>query len=346
MQYLGRVIFRSRNLIISSLLFVIVVIQLIVLMPKDTVPFDERPASSDVTKPDPAMGLPSDFKSGQVVLDAKMIETKPEGKAMELWAARAFRPKDVGELTLETVKVKFYASNGVVYTVTGKTGGVDPDTYAMWVKGDVLTKSSNGYTFRTQSVFYDSKLKRLHSPNEVEMDGPAEVNGSRLELTGEDMSADLVSNQLKVNRKVRANRKVPGERVAKIQSNSALFSGQTNSAEFTGSVIMDLDTMRVTGPKAQFAYDPKSGQLESVMVAGGVRVTDSNKYATSGSLAVFFRDDRYVFRGSPRVVQNEDELIGDEIVFMDGGKKVQVLNARAQIDPARAQEPPKKEKAP
>jgi lipopolysaccharide export system protein LptA len=48
---------------------------------------------------------------------------------------------------------------------------------------------------------------------------------------------------------------------------------------------------------------------------------------------VYFKDDKVVFNGAPRVVQNGDELVGDQIVFLEGGKKVQVSNAKAQIDP-------------
>jgi len=35
------------------------------------------------------------------------------------------------------------------------------------------------------------------------------------------------------------------------------------------------------------------------------------------------------------VVQNNDELRGEEIVFLDGGKRVQVQRARAKVDEKR-----------
>jgi lipopolysaccharide export system protein LptA len=112
-----------------------------------------------------------------------------------------------------------------------------------------------------------------------------------------------------------------------------LFSGKTNQAQFFGDVVMDFDTMRVTGPEATFAYDPKTEAFKSVHVDGGVRLTDTDKFATSGTVDVQFKEDKVVFNGSPRVVQNGDELIGDQIVLTDNGKKVQVSNAKAQIDP-------------
>lgn len=347
---LGR-IFNRRNLVISALLFLIVVVQLVVLMPRDVdTPPDQRPGAPTQKKitgsktgkaADLAAQATTNAAGGQVVRNAYMVEAKQSGKEIELWSDRATRPKDKEEWTLDDVRVKFYAQNGVTYTVTGKTGGVTTANYALWIKGNVITKSSNGYTFKSESVSYDPKIKRLIAPAKIEMEGPPDAKGSRLYLDGEDMVADLLTNQLNVNRKVRARRQVQGpgsdQKTAQIQSNSAVFSGKSNLAAFKGNVIIDIDTMRLTGPEAKFAYDPKVQNLDSMVVDGGVRVTDSDKSATSGSVAVFFKDDKYVFKGSPRVIQQQDELIGDEIVFLHGGKQVQVINAKAQVDSSRVE---------
>jgi LPS export ABC transporter protein LptC len=353
--------FHRRNIVISSLLFLIVVIQLLVLMPRDLDVRELDPDKSRASRADKKRQLPRDTNAsfgksitdlgngalansnlsgegagGQILRGVHSIEVNSEGKGWELWADRGVRPKDSGEWKIETVRVKFYASNGVTYNVTGRTGGVNPATYDLWIKGNVETKSSNGYTFKSPSAVYNSKLKKLISSEAVEMIGPTDSDGSRLELSGEDMFADLNSNDIKVNRKVQAKKRVHGEKTAQIQSAAAHFSGATNLAAFTGGVTIDVETMRITGPEARFTYDAKRNALESLMVAGGVKVTDSDKFATSGSLSVYFKDDRYIFKGAPRVVQNEDELIGDEIVFLQGGKQVQVINAKAQVDPARA----------
>lgn len=365
-----RTAFLRRNLVISSLLFLIVVIQLIVLMPRDLDlleldPDKRRAAMTDRKSQIPrgtSAGLGKSMNDlgstfadnfggegagGQILRGVHSIEVNSEGKGWELWADRGVRPKDSGEWKIETVRVKFYASNGVTYNVTGRTGGVNPATYDLWINGNVETKSSNGYIFKSPSVIYNSKLKKLTSEDAVEMTGPTDSDGSRLELSGNEMFADLNSNDIKVNRNVQARKRVHGEKTAQIQSTAAHFSGATNLAAFTGGVTIDVETMRITGPEARFTYDSNRGALDSLLVAGGVKVTDSDKFATSGTLSVYFKDERYVFKGSPRVVQNEDELIGDEIVFLQGGKQVQVINAKAQVDSTRATATPRPEgKAP
>jgi LPS export ABC transporter protein LptC len=332
---------------IGALLFVVVVVQLLILSPRDLGLPDEGQvtraaltASGSSQRVD-SKKLPRDSSGGQVMRDLHLIEAKPTGKEWELWAEKAVKPKDSPVWTMEAVRVRFFASNGATYVVTGRAGGVHPDRNDIWIRGKVETKSSNGYVFKTESLFYESQTKRLMSKDAVEVLGPQDGEGSRLELNGEDLLAEFTSNRILINKKVRAKKRVAAgqglTRLAQIQSQRAMLSGQSNSAEFFGSVSIDLDNMRITGPEARFLYDRTQAILESVLIAGGIRVTDSDKFATSGSLAVHFKDDRYVFKGSPRVVQSSDELIGDEIVFLEGGKKVQVINARAQLDPQSAE---------
>jgi hypothetical protein len=39
-----------------------------------------------------------------------------------------------------------------------------------------------------------------------------------------------------------------------------------------------------------------------------------------------------VFRGQPRLVQNNDELNGEEIIFLEGGKKVKVEKVKVNAN--------------
>jgi LPS export ABC transporter protein LptC len=315
----------KRNGIILGLLFGIIVVEIVVLAPKEL----GLSPTEEVAAPQPA---PRENASGQVMQDVHLVEAKRGGKEWELWADKAVRPADNGEWTIEQVKVKFFAEGGVTYTVTGMKGNVVPNTNDIRIAGKVVTRSSNGYVFKTESVNYDSKSRMLKSPEAVEMSQENREEGG-LSLTGADMLANLANNEIKINRNVRARRKVAEGKIATILSERAIFSGRSNLAQFFGNVAIDVDSMRVTGPEAKFAYDPKTQQFESVEVGGGIRVTDTDKFATSSSVSVNFKQDRVVFNGGPRVVQNGDELVGDEIVFLEGGRKVEVSNAKAQFDP-------------
>ena len=318
----------KRNSIILGLLFVILVIEIVIYAPKNLgLPGEDQ---TQQPHPSPIAG----GASAQVMHDVHLVEAKADGKEWELWADKALGPKtNVEDWTIEKVRVKFFATNGVTYNTTGKKGNVVPAKKDIKIEGNVVTKSSNGYIFKTESAFYDSTSRKLTSPGDVEMTGPPDKEGGALHLTGAEMVVEHATNEITINRNVRARKKLKDGRTAIIQSQRAVFSGRSNLANFYGNVVIDFDTMRLTGPEAKFAYDPKTQKLESLEVGGGARVTDTDKFATANSVNVFFGDDRVVFKGAPRVVQRGDELVGDEIVFLEGGRKVQVSNAKAQLDP-------------
>jgi LPS export ABC transporter protein LptC len=314
----------KRNAIILGLLLALVGIEIVVVAPKDASPNDE---SVPVTATEPG--------AGQVMQDVHLVEAKPEGKEWELWAKRALRATDESTWTIENVSVKFFAANGVFYTVTGKRGKVTPNKNDIRIAGNVVTRSSNGYEFRTESAFYDSKNKRLLSPEKVAMTGPKDENGGALDLTGADMLVDVPTSDMRIGRDVHAKRKIKGDRLATIASRRAFFSGKSNQARFAGDVVIDVETLRITGPEARFHYRPGSDFIESMSVDGGARVTDIDKMATSDQVNVYFDSEKIVFLGSPKLVQNGDELSGEEIVFLNGGRKVQVNNAHAKVDESR-----------
>lgn len=335
-----------RNAIILALLFVILVIEIVIVAPKEMGTSVAEDLAAAKRAKESAQAVADKGQSGQLMKDVHLVEAADEGKEWELWADQAVRPKDNERWTIEKVKVHFFADNGVMYTVTGSQGRVLPEKKDISIEGDVVTRSSNGYVFKTQSLDYNSSARKLTSPSAVEMTGPKDQHGGALKVTGGALSADFGSNEIIVSKNVKAKRSVNvgknEQRMANIQADRAQFSARTNQAQFFGDVVIDVETMQLTGTQAKFAYDPRTQMLDSLQVAGGVKVTDSDKFATSTTVDLFFKENKVVFTGSPRVVQNGDELVGDEIVMLDGGKKVQVSNAKAQLEPKRAQEQPRR----
>ncbi len=264
-----------------------------------------------------------------------MIETQDGRREWELWSGKAnsIKAKELWEL--EDVKTIFFSDSGVTFTVTGKKGIVHGQTKDLRVEGDVVTRSSNGYVFRTESMEYVSKGRQLTAENRVAMDGPRDSQGHAMRLTGLGMKALLQESTMEVLNDVKAEKGLDHERRFFIKSHRAIFSGQDKTARFSGDVVLDMNAMRITGPEAQFDYDSSRDVMKTVMFSGGARVSDADKFATAQNLSVDFDSNKFVFRGSPRVVQNNDELRGEEIIFLDGGKQVQVKRARAKVDDKR-----------
>ncbi len=322
-----------RNSIILGLLFGILVIEILILAPKEIGSFEDSPA--DAAKVGQSEESEGAGRSGQIMKDVHSVEARKNGKEWELWAASAHQPNPNQVWTIERVKVKFYGADGVIYTVAGREGQVSPNEKGvrdLRVSGSVETRSSNGYVFRSEAVFYDSLTKKLTSHSAIEMRAPPDKDGGRMVLTGSDMVADLETNEIAVNKSVHTTKELKDGKKLVISSDRAVFSGKTKMAYFLGNVVITYDTMTLSGPEARFAYDRSGQVLQSVHVSGGIRVTDTDRFAVSKSVSVDFINDEVVFRGSPRVTQKGDQLSGDEIVFMKGGSKVRVKNARARIE--------------
>jgi LPS export ABC transporter protein LptC/lipopolysaccharide transport protein LptA len=320
----------KRSITILALLFAILVVEIVILVP------GEVGVVPSVSKPETASDKSGaqNEGAGQLMQDAHVVEASSGSKQWELWAKKGIRPKDLANWTIEEVEVKFFAKNGVTYKVTGDKGYVSStqqnDVRNVRIVGNVVTHSNNGYTFKTQSALYETSQHLLKTPGDVEMIGPTEGDGTHLNLRGTDMLANLDTNTIEIQQNVKAEKNIRDQKTMHISSRKAYFSGVANLARFEGDVIIDIDTIRITGPEAVFTY--KNKVVDSVLIAGGVRVTDENKYATADRVSVHFDEDKYVFNGSPRVVQNGDELVGDEIVFLNNGHKVQVSNAHANLE--------------
>jgi LPS export ABC transporter protein LptC len=290
----------------------------------------------------PAAKTPTEEKAELVIDGAHYLEWGVQGdaKEWELWAKQAIRLKNEKVYRIEGVKVQFLKDNVVAYDVTGDHGEILEETKNLVVKGNVVTRTANGYRYETDLMNYNSEMKTLDSPSAIRMTGPPDEDGSVLNLTGRVLHADLNTNIIEVGAHVRAHKVVQNGKTVVITSQRAILSGATHVAKFLGNVVMDVESVRVTGPEAEFKYRAGSDStLESVVVRGGTRMSDVDKWATSQEVSYDVEKDRYIFSGSPRVVQNNDELVGDKIILEDGGKQIEVFNAKAKVDKKRMEHP-------
>lgn len=311
--------------ILLFLLFLVIIVEVVVILPQI---LDQE----SVQEPMNDFNFQDQGPVEQRLTGMHLIESRQQEKEWELWSDEAKTYKDKRIWDLETVKVKFFGNNGVVFDVTGKRGRVEINSKNMEVIGDVVTKTSNGYILKTQKIKYNSKEKTLVGPQDIEMLGPIDENKQRMNLTGANFIANLDSALMEIKNSVVAEKTINNETRVYIKSHRAQFSGRSNYAHFLDDVVIDYDTMRVTGPDAIFNYDSNRDIISSIFVQGGVKVSDVDKWATSQSVNVEFEKEQYIFKGNPRVVQNNDELKGEEIIFFDRGKRVKVLKARANLN--------------
>ena len=313
----------------AGLLFAVLMVEVLVFSPKEIAsPEDIQAKSSQNEAPEE-----------QFMRGASLVETSEGRKEWELRADEAKGSKEKGYMALKKVNAKFFSKNdGTFFTVTGEKGSVWLNTKDMEVQGNVVIHSSNGHIFKTNSVYYKSDAKALRTNDPVTMVGPGDQNGSRLNLVGRGLFASIEDGFIDIQEDVRVNKTLDDGRNVVVRSSKARFSSKSKVASFKDDVVVDIASSRITGPEAHFEYDPKAQTLTSMRVEGGVKISDVDKWATAKKVHMSFTKDRFVLNGAPRLVQNNDELRGEEIVFLDGGRTVQVRRARAKFDSSSAKE--------
>ncbi len=317
---------RNFGSVFSILLFVALMIEIIIFSPRETGTSDPRPV-------DPTKSGATE-NNEQWIEGVHLIETSEGKKEWELKAARAMSMKDKGTWVLKEVDAKFFGekSEDDFFVVVGDEGQVTSATKDMSVTGHVVVKSNNGYEFRTNSVNYTSEGKLLKSSDPLEMFGKSDNDGDGMELKGTGLVASLDQQTMDILKDVRLDRKLKDGRQVVIRSESARFFTQSRAGEFKGKVIVDIGASRISGPFAKFVYDSEKHALSSMEVEGGVNMTDTDKWATAQKIQMSFLNDEFVLKGTPKLVQNTEELTGQEIRFSEGGKKVEVKGGRAVFD--------------
>lgn len=306
------------------MLFALFVIEVVVIAPLK-VNISQTEASSKV-------GTGQTQEAEQTMSGVHLVEANDGGKEWELWSETAYGYKENGKWLLKAVKVKFFGKDGTTYMVTGEEGTVVVQKKDIEIRGQVEMRSSNGYVFKTPRVEYDSESKTLEGPEEVYMRGPKDTENGLLELKGRNLLADLKSNIIKVRENVRANRTVGAADHMQIRSGQATFSGTTASADFRNDVVVDLGVTRITGPHAEFGYDKEAQHLSSLTVDGGARISDLNRWATADRIFMTFKKDEVTLNGSPLVVQNGNELRGEQIILSNKGRQIRVQGAKAKLE--------------
>ncbi len=256
---------------------------------------------------------------------------KNDGKSEKGWElfAREANGSTEGQWVLKTVKVQFYNNNLSNYTVTGDHGEVDSITKDILITGHVVTTSSNGYSFKTNTIRYMAKQKLMTSVDQVLMLGPADSSGPGFDLTGEKLLVDMAKGKMSILDQVVAH-KVINAKPFKLTSVRADFSNKNQEATFSGHVQMRLGTMQALAPFALFQYSNQRKTLEKIIMNDDVEFTDIDKKGYCKEIEFDLINNQMTMRGQPKVLQGEDEIKGHEIVFLDGGKKVKINKAPQQ----------------
>lgn len=313
---------RFRN-IVFILVLVFIFIEVLIIFPKKI----EHQRNVDSEK----RAVNEDSSAEQKMEGVHLVETKNGVRDWELFSKVAEGYEGKGAWELKQVKVQYFNNEKLEFTVTGDKGNIDTKSKDMTIQGNVQIISANSYAFKAKEVFYKSQLRQIQSLQPIHMRGPKDEQGEGLDLSGDQMTVFIDQSKMLIRGNIQAQKEVKLDKKFFLSSEEAEFSAKSKEAIFREQVIMNYNKMKIEGPKASFYYSSGKDILSSVQLAGGVRVSDEDKYATSENVNLDLLTNKFTFTGQPRVYQNDDELTGEQIVFIEGGKKVKVEKIRAKV---------------
>ena len=261
-----------------------------------------------------------------------LVESQKGSHDWELFAKDAEGNQGNISWLLKTVKVQFYNKEKIDFVVTGQSGKIDMKSKGMKIMGDVKIISTNGYVFQTDEVIYDAGKRLIISRGPISMQGPKDEQGAGLKVLGSEMVIEIEQSKMLVKNQIRASKQLNDHKVIDLSCGHAEFSGKNHEAKFMDNVVIHYNDAKIAGPAATFIYEKNKSTLKNIIFSGGVRVSSDDKYAISETMNLDIDANKFTFLGHPKVYQNNDELSGQQIVFLDGGKKVKVENVRATMD--------------
>lgn len=262
----------------------------------------------------------------QKLVGIHLVENSNNQKGWDLKADEATGSSD-DQWVLKKVRIEFFSENKSSYIVTGDAGEIDGQSKNIQLRGKVITQTVNGYQFFTNDLVYDAKEKKLKSKDQVQMIGPDDKNGSGFKLEGLGFAIDMVTSKMKILSQVTANKQI-NKKQFNVSSTSAEFSNKNQEALFDGLVQMNFDTSKISAPQAFFKYNEAKKGLESITLQDKVMLKDFDKEATCEQLVMNLFEDSMVLKGRPKVQMGEDEIAGEEITFLEGGKKVKMKQVK------------------
>lgn len=287
-------------------------------------------------RPEPPVSSPKDM---QAVAEKKfegvhVVETKEGVRDWELFSDQAEAFETQNQWKLQRVKVIFFSENQVQFTVTGDRGWVDTQSKDIEIVGEVVMLSPLGYRYQSDKLFYQASRRRLHTPEPVSLRGPASQGAKESQIRVQSMGLESFVDEKRVRllKSVQAQRQVLNREELKISSSQAEFSNLDHSVLFSGQVQVLQGNLKIEAPEMEMRTQESQDVLKSVLFRGGVKLMDDRKFASSDQVLFDPELNQFELQGKPRVVQDQDEILGEKIVLLDGGRKIRVDQVKAHVE--------------
>lgn len=259
-----------------------------------------------------------------------LVESQGGKRDWELLSKVSISYQGRSDWDLEGVEIRFYNSELNDIVVKGDKGNIDMVTKNMRIEGHVEIRTTNGYIFYAPYIQYTAQSRLIFCDQTVKVLGPMQNKLRTLSLQSLGIQIPVNERRMILQKNVTGNQNLENGEALKIASQSAELSVLNQTAQFIGQVILDHSGRILKSSKASFFYNDKTKNFQSLEMKGSVELSQGDRRVLSEDLKMDFATQRLTFSGQPRLYQGEDELFGDKIIFLDGGKRVKVEKVKAK----------------
>ena len=299
----------------------------------------------DVKQKDPSTETPPKDNETEITASLKGVHlVKSQDKSLwEIWAEQGTRYSKKNELHLDKVKGAFFVQPEETLEVIGEKSLVNLDTKDLSMSGNVIARSTHGNIFKTDQIVYSSLHHTLESPTAIEAQlilGDKTIHTIR----SSRMSINLKTSRAELQGRVSVKGSTNHNKPFTIKSNKAIWNGSSHSSEFLGSVRIRTDQITISGLKLQLNYSKETGMISNLSMTGTIKARHEDKIVTSKQMHADLKRREFVFTGEPKVIQDQNELRGEKIVFDRKQHSIQVHKAQIKIKKKAKMKKTKKEK--
>lgn len=269
----------------------------------------------------------------QMMQGGHLVESQQGKRDWELFSKKSVSYQGRSDWDLEVVEIRFYNSELQDLKVTGLRGNIEMDSKNMRIEGDVKIETANGSTFLAPFIQYHAQTRVISCDQMIQVLGPVQNKKRTMKMKATGIRIPINEQQIYLESHVSGEQVLEDKQIVNFASDRAILSSTRHKAEFSGNVRIEHAKRFIKSQEAHFNYNEVSKTFESLELKKNVELLQDDRRALSDELKIDFASQKLTFSGQPRLYQGEDELVGDRIIFLDGGKRVKVENVKVKGSP-------------
>lgn len=280
---------------------------------------------------DPISTNPSS-EYNQKMTGVHLVESADSHRDWEMFSKEAFGNQESGKWEMGGVKINIYNQNKIEFIVDGERGFVAGEKQDILIEGNVKIRSENGYILDCTKARYVATSRELIGEGPIRVYEASKNVKEKFSLTGSSLKILVPKSKMYIQGPVKSIRELSDGKRVLLFAERAMLSSINSEATFYENLKIDYNNFLVHGQEAQLKFEEKDKILERLTIRGGVSLQDSLRKATSDSVDIDFKTKNISLNGNPYVVSGEDEMRGEKIILVNGGRKIIVDKIKAKMD--------------